>query len=428
MNKKPKQKKIDGFSKLKRSARIKKISEWSGLSQKELLLINSHQTLPYSLAENLIENFVCYYQMPIGVAVNFCIDQRDFIIPMSVEETSVIAAASKTAKWIKETGEISTETKGCFSIGQIQIAKVKDITRLQKLIQNHKQALIHEANNKVAKGMVKRGGGVGDIQLRHIPRSDGFNMAVIHILVNTCDSLGANLINQICEYLREPIEKLSDEKVTMCILSNLNDTKITQATITLDHVDPELGEAIAEASLFAQLDPYRAVTNNKGVLNGMDAVAIATGNDWRALEAGVHAYAARDGQYSSITRWEYKNHQLQGSLAAPLNVATVGGVTAIHPIAALCLKMLNISKAEELSRIIAAVGLVQNLGALRALTTEGIVNGHMKLHISNLCLAAGAQREETSKLTNLLQKQLSEDKRITLNDVVNLLTQMRQSE
>lgn len=419
--------KIDGFSKLKRWARIKKITELGYLTEEEIKLFNSHQTLPYSLAEHLIENFVCYYQMPIGIAVNFCIDQRDYIIPMSVEETSIIAAASKTAKWIKEHGTITTATKGCFSIGQIQIAKVKNITRLEQLLKNHKKELINEVNEKIAKGMVKRGGGMGDMILRHIPRDDGFSMAVIHILVNTCDSLGANLINQICEYLREPIEQLSNEKVTMCILSNLNDSKITQANIVLEDIDPQLGEAIAEASLFAQLDPYRAATNNKGVLNGMDAVAIATGNDWRALEAGVHAYAAKNGQYSSITKWTYKNHQLIGSLAAPLNVATVGGVTAIHPIAALCLKMLNINKAEELSRIIAAVGLVQNLGALRALTTEGIVNGHMKLHIWNLCLAAGAQHEELLQLNQLLQQHLAREKHVTLNDVMYLLNQIRQS-
>lgn len=414
-----------GFSKLNRLRRIEQLIELGLITKKEAALLTSKKMLPFSLAEKFIENSIGYFALPLGIAVNFKIDRKNYVIPMVVEETSVIAAASKTAKWVGEMGEIITENLGYLSIGQIQLAKVKNFVALEKKIVANKQLLTDKVNRGVARAMFARGGGVKEILIRRISRDDGYNMAVLHILVQTCDAMGANLINQICEYLREPIEKLTQEVVSMCILSNLTDTKLTRAKIMLPNVDPKLGHAIEEAALFAVNDPYRAATHNKGVLNGMDSVAIATGNDWRAIEAGVHAYAARSGKYSAITRWRMQGKELLGELEAPINVGIVGGMTTLHPTAKLCLKIINVKSANELARIIAAVGLTQNLGALRALTTEGIVKGHMKLHISNLCLAAGARAKEIPQLKQQLEQYLNEHSHVTQSVSTQLLTKMR---
>jgi hydroxymethylglutaryl-CoA reductase len=226
--------------------------------------------------------------------------------------------------------------------------------------------------------------------------------------------------------LKEPIEKFTSEKVTMCILSNLVDSKITRATVHISNIERELAEKIEEASLFAQQDPYRAATNNKGVLNGIDPVLIATGNDWRAVEAGIHAYAARDGQYRSITRW-FRDGQggLTGIFEAPLIVGTVGGVTTLHPTAMMSMKMLGATSANELSRVISAVGLVQNLGALRALTTVGIIEGHMKLHTKNLALGAGAEEKEIPLVQKKLEEILAVQKRISLSNAIEVLMELR---
>jgi hydroxymethylglutaryl-CoA reductase len=206
--------------------------------------------------------------------------------------------------------------------------------------------------------------------------------------------MGANIINQVCEYLKGPVEEVTGEKVGICILSNLVDSRLTRARVEMNGLDEEMMERIEEASLFAQKDPYRAATNNKGVLNGIDPILIATGNDWRAVEAGVHAYATQDGSYRSITRWKRDGKRLVGIFEAPVVLGVVGGVTTLHPTAKICLRMLRVKSAEELSRVCASVGLVQNLGALRALTTVGIIEGHMKLHIKNLTLGAGAEERE----------------------------------
>ena len=274
--------------------------------------------------------------------------------------------------------------------------------------------------------MVKRGGGVVDLQLRHLKREDGGDMVVVHLMMNSCDAMGANIINQTLEYLKAPLERLTGEQVTMCILSNLNDQKLTTAKITLYDIDPELGERLQEASLFANTDPYRAATHNKGVMNGIDPVLIATGNDWRAVEAGIHAYATRSGHYQAITDWRYQQGVLTGQLTAPIIVGTVGGVTALHPTAKLCLRMMGIESANHLSRILAAVGLAQNLGAMRALCTEGIIQGHMRLHIDNLVMGAGATDSEMPVLKERLQSWLTANKRISLNNACALLTEMRQ--
>lgn len=415
-----------GFSKLSREERLKALQDVGVLHESDIEYLVEGGLRDTSLGEKFIENVIGYFQLPLGVATNFRIDGKDFVIPMAVEETSIVAAVCKSAKWIRESGSITTEVIGAEIIGQIQCAKIKSFIEFEKQILAQKNYLIEIANREVAFGLVRRGGGVRDIHVRRVPRGDGTDMAVVHILMDPCDAMGANIINQVCEFLKEPIEQITGEKVTMCILSNLVDSKITRATVHISQIDPELAEKIEEASLFAQQDPYRAATNNKGVLNGIDPVLIATGNDWRAVEAGIHAYAARDGQYRSITRW-FRDGQggLTGIFEAPLVVGTVGGVTTLHPTAMMCMKMLGTTSANELSRVVAAVGLVQNLGALKALTTVGIIEGHMKLHTKNLALGAGAEEKEIPLVQKKLEEILAVRKRISLSNAIEVLMELR---
>lgn len=416
---------FQGFSTLTRQARFERLIALGAILPEDVAYLSQGGVHDMNLADKLIENVIGYFQLPLGVATNFRIDGEDYVIPLAVEETSIIAALSKTAKWIRQHGEITTRVEGSCIVGQIQLAAVKQFDRLMGLLEASKSILIKSANEDVAANMVRRGGGVVDLQVRRLPRPDGDAMAVIHVLMNSCDAMGANSINQVLEYLKSPIEHLTGERVSMCILSNLNDQKLTSATVRIRDVDPILGARLQEASLFAALDPYRAATHNKGVMNGMDGVLIATGNDWRAVEAGVHAYAARTGRYQGITRWTYDAGVLTGELTAPIIVGTVGGVTALHPTARLALQMMNIHSANQLSRVIAAVGLVQNLGAIKALCTDGIIEGHMKLHIDNLLLAVGASEPEMPILKQRLQAWLHAYKRISLGNATDLLAMIR---
>lgn len=414
-----------GFSKFTYIERLDQLNDAEVLTKQETNYLRQGGMQDITLAEKFVENVIGYFQLPMGIATNFNIDGRDVVVPMAVEETSIIAAASKTAKWVRESGTIVTETIGLNIIGQIQFAKIQNFEKFQNIILQQKKYLIEISNREVAFGLVSRGGGVNDIQVRQIDRGDGFTMAIVHVYMNPCDAMGANVINQVCEFLKQPLEQFTGEKVTMCILSNLVDSKLTRATVTIKNIDSELAEKIEEASRFAELDPYRAATNNKGVLNGIDPILIATGNDWRAVEAGIHAYAARDGQYRSITKWRKVENTLVGVFEAPLIVGTVGGVTTLHPTAKIAMKMLDVKSANELARIAAAVGLVQNLGALKALTTVGIIEGHMKLHIKNLSLGAGATEVEMPIVVSKLEEILALRKRISLSNAVEVLRDLR---
>lgn len=416
---------MQGFSKLSREERFERLLTMGALMPEDVTYLTQGGIQSLSLADKLIENVIGYFQLPLGVATHFCIDDTPYLIPMAVEETSIVAALSKTAKWISQTGYISTQAIGHEIIGQIQLAKVKNVEQFVRIFDKNKLFLIEKANEEVAASMVKRGGGVMDLTLRHIPRPDGETMIVLHLTMNSCDAMGANMINQVLEYLKSPLEQLTGEHVSMCILSNLNDQKLTQATVHIEHIDPELGERLQEASFFAEIDPYRAATHNKGVMNGIDPVLIATGNDWRAVEAGVHAFAARTGRYQAITRWRYQHGILEGRFEAPIVVGTVGGVTALHPTAQLCLRLLGVTSATQLSRVVAAVGLVQNLGAIRALCTEGIIEGHMKLHVDNLILATDAKAHEVPLLKKRLQHWLTKHRRVSVSNAFDLLAELR---
>lgn len=416
---------MEGFHRLTRDERLKRVQAICDLSNDDIDVLSGVRPLPPEIAENLIENVVGYFPIPLGVATNFSIDGRDILIPMAVEETSIIAAASASAKWIRQEGSIRTYSKGNLIIGQVQLPSVMNVSRARRVLHENRDRLM-EIGNRVIPGLVARGGGIRDLAIREVPRpGDDGTMLVLHVLCDPCDAMGANLINQVCESLKGEIEHLTQERVGLCILSNLVDGKLVVAEVVIRNIDPDLGNRIEEAVLFAKADPYRAATHNKGVLNGIDPILIATGNDWRAVEAGVHAYAARSGKYQPVTDWKVEGSDLVGRLEVPLAVGTVGGVTRLHPTARVALKMMGIRHADELARICAAVGLVQNLGALKALATVGIVKGHMQLHASNLAIAAGAEVHEIPRVRERLAEVLRVEKRINLSHAREILEALR---
>jgi hydroxymethylglutaryl-CoA reductase len=419
---------LENFHRISFEERQQRLAQWCDLDPQELQILKGVNALPMETAEHLIENVVGIFPMPLGVASYFQIDGRDLLIPMAVEETSIIAAVSSTAKWIRKMGgSITTELRGRLIIGQIQIPLVKNPDHALQVLNENKLELLADSN-QIIPGLVARGGGVRDLEFRLLDREDGAGkMLVIHIHCDPCDAMGANLINQVCEGLKPSIEELTDEKVGLCILSNLTDGKLVHARIEIDGIDEETGIGIQEAAQFAKTDPYRASTHNKGVLNGIDPILLATGNDWRAVEAGIHAFAAKSGKYQPITDWKYQNGKLIGEFLAPISVGTVGGVTMLHPTARLALKIMGVQNSEQLSRICAASGLVQNLGALKALATVGIVKGHMRLHAANLAMAAGASELELPHLKEELSRALAKEKRINLTRAKQILEQIRNS-
>lgn len=411
------------FRQLNWEGRLKKLQEEAGLTSDDIKLLKG-QKLPISLAEHCIENSIGYFPIPLGVATHFRIDGRSLFIPMAVEETSIIAAASATAKWISKRGEILSYTKGRLIIGQIQIPNLKNPAQAVECLTQNKTRLIESANAFVP-SLTKRGGGIRDIEIRLLEEASLSPMLVLHVLCDPCDAMGANIINQVCEGLKPIVEDLTSEKVGLCILSNLVDGRMAGAKVILKNVDPVEGRGIVEATLFAKRDPYRAATHNKGTLNGIDPVLIATGNDWRAVEAGIHAYAARSGKYQPITDWVMEGSDLIGTIEAPLSLGIVGGMTRLHPWARICLKILKIQSADDLARICVAVGLVQNLGALRALSTVGIVKGHMLLHASNLAIAAGAEVHEIAEVRTYLTRELAQKKAISVSMAKKILESIR---
>lgn len=427
MTKKP----LENFHRLTRQERLSRVREFCGLTEDETRILSGQIPFSLDIAEHFIENVVGFFPLPIGVATNFRIDGREFLIPMAVEETSIIAAASSTAKWVSREGSIQTYVKGSLIIGQVQLPNVRNVAHARKVLTESREELVALANACLP-GLVARGGGVREIALRELDRpafesQPAGTMLVLHVLCDPCDAMGANLINQVCEALKPRIEQLTDERVGLCILSNLVDGKIAGAEVIIRNIDPVVGQGIVEAALFAKVDPYRAATHNKGVLNGIDPILIATGNDWRAVEAGIHAYAARSGKYQPVTEWRMQGADLHGRFEAPMAVGTVGGVTRLHPTARVALKMMGIEKSEDLARICSAVGLVQNLGALKALSTVGIVKGHMQLHAANLAIAAGAAVHEVHEVRDRLNVVLEREKKINLSQAIAILEEIRKS-
>jgi len=373
--------------------RIEAIAEKVGLTPEEVDLLHSGGGLSLEAADKMIENTVGAIAYPLGIAVNFRINGRDRLVPMAIEEPSVVAAASNMARLMRYGDGIKASCTDPIMIGQIQVLDVPDLNRAKKTLTDAKKGLLKLAN-KQDPTLVRFGGGAKDVQMRVI-ETDAGKMLVLHLLVDCRDAMGANAVNTMCEALAPVVEEITGGRVLLRIISNLADNRLARAEAVIRKEDiggEEAIDNIVAAWAFADADPYRATTHNKGIMNGVVAVALAVAQDHRALESGAHAYAARKGRYSSLSKWsKNENGDLVGVLEMPMAVGIIGGATKTHPMARLALKVMGVSRATELAEVMVAVGLAQNLGALRALTQEGIQRGHMRLHARNLVVMAGAE-------------------------------------
>ncbi len=382
------------FYKLPLEERLSLVKEFSGLTEEEVRTLKTG-ALPFGSAERMIENVVGIFPMPIGIAVNFLINERDYLIPMAIEEPSVLAAASNAAKMTRPTGGFEATSTGSMMIGQVQIVKCPSPREAEKHILRSKQEILDKANKQDAT-LLSMGGGAKDLRVRILPSPTG-TMLITELFVDCKDAMGANVVNTMAEAVAPILERLSKGRVSLRIISNLADRRLARATTRVSKEalgGEDVVDGIVDAYAFAAVDPYRCATHNKGVMNGIAAVCLATGNDTRAIEAGAHAYAARTGRYSPLTTWSKdESGDLRGSIEFPAAVGIVGGVTAVHPLAKICLKILGVKTAGELGEVMAAVGLAQNMAALRALAAEGIQQGHMSLHARNVAAMAGAQGE-----------------------------------
>ncbi len=384
---------ISGFYKMPMEERIEAIAEKVGLTPEEVDLLHSGGGLSLEAADKMIENTVGAIAYPLGIAVNFRINGRDRLVPMAIEEPSVVAAASNMARLMRDGDGIKASCTDPIMIGQIQVLDVPDLNRAKKTLTDAKKGLLKLAN-KQDPTLVRFGGGAKDVQMRVI-ETDAGKMLVLHLLVDCRDAMGANAVNTMCEALAPVVEEITGGRVLLRIISNLADNRLARAEAVIRKEDiggEEAIDNIVAAWAFADADPYRATTHNKGIMNGVVAVALAVAQDHRALESGAHAYAARKGRYSSLSKWsKNENGDLVGVLEMPMAVGIIGGATKTHPMARLALKVMGVSRATELAEVMVAVGLAQNLGALRALTQEGIQRGHMRLHARNLVVMAGAE-------------------------------------
>jgi len=414
---------IPGFYKLSMEKRREILKKFANLTEEELDLIRNMGALGEHLADHMIENVVSVMEVPMGIAVNFLINDRDYLIPMAIEEPSVVAAASNAAKMARVKGGFKAIATDPIMIGQIEVSGMPDPFGAKFRILENKKKLLEIANQQDPI-LVKLGGGAKDIEVRILDEKEP--MIVVHILVDVRDAMGANAVNTMAEALAPYIAELSKGKVRLRILSNLATYRLARAYAVFDKDaigGPDVVDGILEAYKFAMLDPYRATTHNKGIMNGIDAVLIATSNDWRAIEAGAHAYAAMNG-YKSLTKWE-KNEDgdLVGYIELPMAVGIVGGATSTHPKAKIARKILNVSSAQEFAGVLAAVGLAQNFAAIRALATEGIQRGHMELHARNVAISAGAIGDEIDLVANELVRQ----KKIRLDVAQEILKKIRET-
>lgn len=397
---------ISGFYKLTPKERLELVKDFAGLNDEEITVLGTTGSLG-ELADRMIENVVGAMPLPLGIAANFMINGKDYLIPMAIEEPSVVAAASNAAKIAGERGGFQTSSTEPIMIGQIQVTDVSDPSSAKFTILAHKQQILEIANEKDPV-LVNLGGGAKDVEVRVIDTIAG-PMVIVHLLVSVKDAMGANAVNTMAEAVAPFIEQITGGKVYLRIISNLATHRLAfaRAVFAKDAIGGEdVVDGILSAYLFAKSDPYRCATHNKGIMNGIDAVVIATGNDFRAVEAGAHAYASITGQYLPLTHWEKnRDGDLVGTIELPLAVGLVGGATTTHPTAKVNVKILGVKTANELAEIIAAVGLAQNFAALRALATEGIQRGHMSLHARNVAIAAGAQGELIDKVAEILVKE-----------------------
>jgi len=423
------QEKDQKFHHLPLAARLDRLASETGLSTADLEALDGLHGLTPTQADHMIENAVGVYGLPLGIARNFHVNGRDVLVPMAIEEPSVVAAASYMAKLARAGGGFRAETTPPEMIGQLQLLDLPDLDlATEKLLANKDELL--ELAGTVDPVLSRFGGGARDLEVRQIAESPIGPFLVLHLIYDVRDAMGANAINTALEQLAPRVAEISGGSPHLRILSNLADRRLARAECTIpltslgfDAYTPEMvRDGIIEAWAFAAADPYRAATHNKGIMNGVDAVLVATGNDWRAVEAGAHAYAARSGRYTSLSTWQKDDQgSLKGSIEMPMAVGIIGGATRSHPTAKAALKMMKIQTAAELAEIIVSVGLAQNLGALRALATEGIQRGHMSLHARQVALAAGAVGDEVERLA----QQLVSEKSIRSDRAAQILQEWR---
>lgn len=402
---------LSGFFTKPLTERIAIVSEWAELSAAETRALAGG--LSAELADQMVENAVGLFALPFGIGVNLLINGRDYLAPMVVEEPSVIAAVGNAARLARAGGGFQTGSTPSVMIGQVQLLDVPDLAEAATAVLAAESAL-GELVDSLLPSMVKRGGGFRGVEARPLADTPAGPMLIVHLLIDCVDAMGANVVNTAAEAAAPLLESLTGGRANLRILSNLTDRRRAWAECTLpvsvlatgETAGLSVAKGIADANAFAWADPYRAATHNKGIMNGIDPMAIATGNDWRAIEAGAHAYAARDGQYRALTDWRLVDGgdepALFGRIELPLAVGIVGGATRVHPTAQTALKILGVSTARELAEVMAAVGLAQNLGALRALAAEGIQRGHMALHARQAALAAGVPAEQVEQVAALL--------------------------
>lgn len=419
---------IPGFYKHSVEERRELIAHMHQLSAEEKEQLSSAVSLPVETADKMIENVIGTFSLPLGLGLNFLINEKEYVIPMAVEEASVVASASYIAKIVRDAGGFKTEASERIMIGQIQVVGCDDFYAAKQSIEAQKEMLIQKANDAYP-SIVARGGGATDLDVRILNEdadSAYSQMLVVHVYVDTRDAMGANIINTMVESLAPTVEELTKGKVHLRILSNLADRCLAKATCVIPPAllasdgfsGDEVRDGVVHAYEFAASDPYRAVTHNKGIMNGIDPVVIATGNDWRAVEAGAHAYAARYGTYGSMTTWTVDEQgNLVGELELPMSIGTVGGAIRVHPTSKIAHKLLDVQSAKELAQVIVSVGLAQNLGALKALATDGIQKGHMALHSRSVAVAAGA----TGEMVDIIANQMVEEKEIRVGRAKELL-------
>lgn len=389
---------ISGFYRLDVDHRLEELARRFDLTDRDLDVLRGAGDDGLAIADKMVENCVGVFCLPIGLGLNFQVNGKDYVVPMAVEEPSVVAAASNIARVIRASGGFQAEANEALMIAQVQVMAIEDPLRARDAIERASDRILDAANQRHP-NMVGRGGGAKDLEVRFLDAEP--NMLVIHLLVDCQDAMGANVVNDMAEGVAPLIEEVSGGRVRLRILSNLADRRMASARCAIreellerqGHSGSAVAEGVVEAYRFAAADPYRAATHNKGVMNGIDAVGIATGNDWRGLEAGAHAYAARNGRYEPLTRWWRADGHLHGEIELPMAVGTVGGSTRVQPTLVVLRKLLRADNARELGMVMAAVGLAQNLGALTALAAEGIQRGHMNLHARSVALAAGVAQD-----------------------------------
>lgn len=414
---------IKGFFKLSIEERFEIVTMDKGLTEEEKAILSGKAPLPMSLANSMVENVIGQFSLPIGIAANFKVNGKDVFIPMATEEPSVIAAASNAARTSYDLGGIFTSSTGSIMRGQVQVLDVVDPHAAKARIYENKDKIIETCNLKDPT-LVQLGGGVKDVEV-HLINTVKETMLVIHLIVDTKDAMGANAVNTMAEHVSPLIEKITSGRVVLRIITNLADKRLIRARgvfSTKDLGGEEVVKNIVSAYEFADADPYRAATHNKGIMNGITSVVLATGNDTRAIEAGAHSYAARTGRYRSLTTWEI-NHEgnLVGSIELPMAVGIVGGATKSHPVAKAALKIMGVTSSEQLAGMIAAVGLAENLASLRALSAEGIQSGHMRLHAKNLALMAGATFENI----DLIVQKAFEEKDIRFDRILEITKEIQ---